>query len=177
MKIQTILIIALVSMVTILALAVYFLDLRIEPREVSLERNLSDLERFEMIRPFSGDEELMEGTITRIIDGDTLEWDDTRVRLAFVDAPERGKEGYEEAKKLVERRCPVGSTAFLDIDEITPKDKYGRTIGVIHCRGLNLNVELLELGYARFEKEYCSKSVFAEERWAKFRGCWGDELD
>ena len=42
-----------------------------------------------------------EGIVNHIVDGDTLDINDHRIRLALVNTPERGQEGYMKAKKLV----------------------------------------------------------------------------
>lgn len=88
------------------------------------------------------------GKVTRIIDGDTLEVDGRRIRLVGINTPERGELGFYEATNFLESLCPIGSKAGLDIDDAEPKDKYGRTLAVVYCRGINVNVELLRQGYA-----------------------------
>jgi micrococcal nuclease len=89
-----------------------------------------------------------QGQVTRIIDGDTLEVDEIRVRLVGVDTPEHGEAGYAEAAEFVRSLCPVGSPAGLDIDDREPRDKYGRTLAVVHCGGVHVNRELLRRGHA-----------------------------
>jgi micrococcal nuclease len=84
-----------------------------------------------------------QGKVTRIIDGDTIEVDGTRIRLVGIDTPERGEPGFNEATDFVKSLCPVGSTASLDVDDAKPKDKYGRTLAVVYCQGVHVNAELL----------------------------------
>src|SRR5688500_752261 len=43
----------------------------------------------------------LEGKVTYVVDGDTLDINDMRIRLSLVDTPERGQEGYQEAKNFV----------------------------------------------------------------------------
>lgn len=38
--------------------------------------------------------------MTEIVDGDTLDVNDVRVRLAMVNTPEAGQKGYDEAKRI-----------------------------------------------------------------------------
>lgn len=89
-----------------------------------------------------------QGTLTRIIDGDTIEVDDIRVRLVGIDTPEAGEHGYEEAAYFIAFICPAGSAVILDIDDKKTTDKYGRTLAVVYCNGVNVNQELLANGYA-----------------------------
>ncbi len=103
------------------------------------------------------------GTVTRIIDGDTIEVDGIRVRLVGIDTPERGELGFNEATEFTASLCPVGSTAALDIDDLKPKDKYGRTLAVVYCNGVNVNAELLRQGYA--EVLYIPPSEFDPYSW------------
>ncbi len=104
-----------------------------------------------------------QGTVTRIIDGDTLEVDGRRIRLVGVDTPERGEAGFYEAANFIEFLCPVGSEAGLDVDDARPKDKYGRTLAVVYCRKINVNAELLGQGYA--EIMYIPPSEFDPYSW------------
>lgn len=70
--------------------------------------------------------------VVEIVDGDTFRTaDGYKVRLADVNAPERGEREYREAKKflasLIYRR-----TVYLDVDDIGRTDRYGRLICVVY---------------------------------------------
>ena len=41
----------------------------------------------------------LEGIVNYVIDGDTLDINDIRIRLALVDTPERGQDGYKNRNK------------------------------------------------------------------------------
>jgi micrococcal nuclease len=98
--------------------------------------------------------------VTWIIDGDTIEVNNRRIRLALVDTPERNEPGYEKATEFTAALCPVGSTAYLDMDDGQPTDKYGRTVAVVYCGGKNLNAGLWKNGYARIDESfYCFQSL------------------
>jgi Micrococcal nuclease (thermonuclease) homologs len=43
----------------------------------------------------------LEGIVSKVIDGDTLDINGTRIRLALVDTPERGQGGFDKAKILL----------------------------------------------------------------------------
>ncbi len=108
------------------------------------------------------------GTITKIIDGDTLEVDDVRIRLVLVDAPETNEVGGTEATDFVSTICPIGSTATVDEDDWQGLDKYGRLLAVVYCGDTNINAELIDRGYATTYQYFCDDSEFGNEEWA---GC------
>ena len=54
--------------------------------------------------------------MTKIVDGDTIDINNVRVRLALVNTPERGESGYIEAIDFVEAVCSVGTAALVDED-------------------------------------------------------------
>lgn len=108
----------------------------------------------------------LSGPVTYIVDGDTLDVNDIRVRLALVDTPERGDIGYQPAKTFVKDLC-LGKQAEVDIDDgQRGGDAYGREIGVVYCDGVNINSELLDKDLASMYTEYCDISEFANDRWA-----------
>jgi len=104
-----------------------------------------------------------------VIDGDTVVIDNKRVRLVGIDTPElhpTPEPGALEAKQFVEGLC-LGKEVGLDVDDIRPKDKYGRTLAVVYIdvggSWVNLNAELLRMGLA--EVLYISPSEFNPYRW------------
>ena len=66
-----------------------------------------------------------QGTITRIVDGDTLLFDAICYRLILIDMPERDETGFWEATNALKELCPRDSVAYMDDDSIRPFDKYG----------------------------------------------------
>ena len=112
-----------------------------------------------------------EGTVNWIADGDTLEVDSIRIRLALIDAPEQGQPGSVEARDFVTRLCPVGGRATVDQDDIQLTDNYGRVIAVVWCSGKNLNAELIHAGLAKIYMKHCHESEFRDEAWARDNGC------
>jgi endonuclease YncB( thermonuclease family) len=111
------------------------------------------------------------GTITRIVDGDTLDIGNTRIRLALVNTPEIGEEGYREARAFVSALCPVGSQATADEDDGQTGGSYGRIIAQVSCDGKVLNEELLKAGLAEILPSFCARSEFGGESWAREYGC------
>lgn len=109
--------------------------------------------------------------VKKIVDGDTIYVGDYKVRLSLTNTPEKKQSGFAEAKAFTKNLCPIGSTVIVDQDDKQPFDKYKRVVGKVICDGSNLNEELLENGHASIVKQYCKKSEFASEDWAKKFGC------
>lgn len=112
-----------------------------------------------------------EGKVTKIVDGDTLEVDSVRIRLALVDTPEWDQPRGSEASQFTARLCPVGSKALVDQDDKQLVDVYGRLLAVVWCSGKNLNRELLYAGIGHIDAYFCTRSEFETEDWAKKYGC------
>jgi micrococcal nuclease len=97
----------------------------------------------------------VQATVVRVVDGDTFAADldlgwgvwqrevtgaPSRIRLLGVDAPERGEQGYEDAKILLGTLIPPGTIVWV---ESTKLDSFGRALcNVTLLDGRNL-VELL----------------------------------
>lgn len=109
--------------------------------------------------------------ITRIVDGDTIYTQNHKIRLALTNTPEKGKTGFSEASSFTGKICPVDSMMSIDQDDGQKTDTFGRMLAKVICSGKNLNAELLENNHASITKQYCSKSEFASESWAKKFGC------
>ena len=109
----------------------------------------------------------LEGTVNYIVDGDTLDINDIRIRLSLVDTPERGQEGYKEAKEFVKKLC-LNKKSQVDIDDGQRRgDRYGREIGIVFCDGVNINKALMDNNLAKIYTEYCDISEFKNENWTK----------
>lgn len=111
------------------------------------------------------------GKVRAVIDGDTLLVDKHKIRLSLVNTPEKNQTGFAEAKAFTAKTCPKNSLATFDQDDKQPVDKYKRKVGKVLCSGKNLNEELLNNGHAVILTQYCPKSEFATESWAKKFGC------
>ncbi|MGE5634300.1 MAG: thermonuclease family protein [Deltaproteobacteria bacterium] len=108
-----------------------------------------------------------EGIVNYVVDGDTLDINDNRIRLSLVNTPERGQEGYMEAKKLVQNLC-LNKNGEVDIDDGQRRgDRYGREVGIVYCDGININKALMENNLAVIYSRYCEISEFSNEEWAK----------
>ena len=107
-----------------------------------------------------GDE--IDGTVSRIVDGDTIVADlggtEERVRYIGIDTPESVKPNAPvdcfgpEASKENERLLPSGSSVRLVVGA-EPRDRYGRLLAYVYRKDqggkeLFVNAELVRLGYA-----------------------------
>ena len=67
------------------------------------------------------------------VDGDTLRCGDERVRLKFIDTPERGQAGFREAKDRM-RAMVAGVPVTCDL--APRREKYGRLLGTCSVPGV-----------------------------------------
>lgn len=110
-------------------------------------------------------------TVTNVIDGDTIETQKYgTIRLALVNTPEKGEDGYEEATEFTTEYC-LNKNVLIDQDGGQPVDQFGRKVAVVYCDWLNINEELYYSGYAEISTQFCSQSAFAHEQWAIDGGC------
>ena len=127
-----------------------------------------------------GQADCFKGKVTAIVDGDTLDIDNIRVRLTLVNTPERGEAGYAGATEFVKSVCSIGTDALVDEDDGQKEGSYDRLIGLVYCGTANdagnkkrvlLNEVLLQNEYAVLFEEFCDKSEFFKAAWAQEYGC------
>jgi endonuclease YncB( thermonuclease family) len=115
------------------------------------------------------------GTVTKVIDGDTMDVSGIRIRLVLVDAPEANARDGPDATRHLERLCPVGTKARVIEDRAQPMDDYGRTLAAVWCDGRDLlapvNAEMIRSGHAQLYRRFCRESAFGTEPWALEVGC------
>ena len=121
--------------------------------------------------------------VASVIDGDTLDIHDTRIRLFGIDAPERRQTCFDEAGA----RWRCGQAAALALTERIGRtavtcatrdiDRYGRIVAVCHADGTDLNGWMVSQGHARAWTRY-SLDYVREENAAKYlrRGLWAGEF-
>ena len=157
-----------VSFLVVLAIGIFLLSSfnpdMTENKNTMSVIDVSDLE-------CSGNARCISGTITRIVDGDTIHVDGQSIRFALSSTPELNEYGGIEAKYFVEQICPVGTEALVDEDDGQTEGSYGRVIGVIYCNGINLNEAVLEEDYAWLASGFCYNSEFSTHTWAQKYGC------
>ena len=119
----------------------------------------------------SGTARCITGTVTKIIDGDTIHVNGESVRFALSSAPELSGYGGVESRDFIQTICPVGSEVLVDEDDSQTEGSFSRIIGVITCNGVNLNSELLDANLGYLADQFCDSSEFASESWAIKHGC------
>ncbi len=95
----------------------------------------------------------MIATVYNVVDGDTFDgFPSGRVRLADIDAPERGEKGYTEAKEAL-KLLTLNKVVYLDVDDMYVMDSYNRLVCVVYVEYnsthlLNVNRWLVVNGFA-----------------------------
>ncbi len=108
----------------------------------------------------------------RVIDGDTVDIGDIRIRLEGIDAPESGQRC--PGRLVATWRCGRAATRALEkMISTAPltcksrgRDRYDRLIGVCFARGKDVNAEMVRAGLAWAFVKY-SDTYVAEEAIAK----------
>mgnify|MGYP001460838412 CR=1 FL=1 len=108
--------------------------------------------------------------VVGITDGDTLKLrcrEQITVRLADIDAPEKGQAFGQRSKEALSDLC-FGTMARMDAQS---RDRYGRTVARIRCAGTDANAAMVRQGMAWAYRRYQTDpkfSVFeAEARYRK----------
>jgi len=88
------------------------------------------------------------GIVERIVDGDTIIVNSTSVRLLGINSPEKGEQYYTEAKLFLES-IVLNQTVKLEFGK-EKYDRYNRKLAYIYINRRNVNLELVEQGYANY---------------------------
>jgi micrococcal nuclease len=123
----------------------------------------------------SGNARCISGSVTQIVDGDTINVERASImyaiRFALTSTPELNEFGGQEAKKFLEQICPRGSQVLVDEDDGQTEGSYGRIVGVVYCNDMNLNQEILDADLGDISVNFCLKSEFSSYSWAQKHGC------
>lgn len=115
----------------------------------------------------------------RVIDGDTIEVDGTRVRLEGIDAPEAG----QRCTRRLLGRWPCGTAATAALERLVEGrtvrcedrgvDKYGRMLGICRAGAIDINAWMVRKGLAwafvRYSRAYVNEEAAAR---AERVGIW-----
>lgn len=115
------------------------------------------------------------GQVVAITDGDTLTMLQDRqlltVRLAKIDAPERRQPYGRRARQSLVALC-LRKDATLAVQG---RDRYGRTVAVVRCNGVEANREQVRRGlawvYPQYNKDRTLPELEASSKAAR-RGLW-----
>jgi endonuclease YncB( thermonuclease family) len=95
------------------------------------------------------------------------------IRLAEIDAPER-KQPFGEASKW-----HLSSLCYREMAEVRPigRDRYGRTVARVTCRGIDANAAMVRAGMAwaftKYQKDPLIPLLEAQARSGRL-GLWAD---
>ncbi|MDC3111366.1 thermonuclease family protein [Pelagibacteraceae bacterium] len=120
----------------------------------------------------------LEGSIIKVTDGDTIVFKDNnkvlKVRLTQIDAPESNQKFGLESKKSLKDLC-LNQNSRLEISGI---DKYERTLAIVYCNDINVNIHQLKNGLAWVYDDYVTEYTYYKyqnEAKKKNLGLWVDE--
>lgn len=110
-------------------------------------------------------------------DGDTITvlsaGRDIRVRLAGIDAPERGQPFRNASRNALEAQVAGREVRVVE----RGRDGYGRVLGRVYAGPVDVNAEQVRAGFAwvfrRFEQDPALLALEAEAKIAR-RGLWRD---
>lgn len=90
---------------------------------------------------------LTQGTVTRIIDADTIELNNNvSVRLNGISCPEKNEKFSAEAIDYLTQTA-LNQKVTLDYQPNYTKDSYGRTLAYVFINGQHLNEQLIRQGF------------------------------
>jgi len=121
--------------------------------------------------------ETYQGKVVRVSDGDTLtlliDRKQVKVRLTEIDAPEARQAFGQRARQSLGELC-AGQAATV---RSSGRDKYGRTLGRVECKGIDANAEQVRRGMAWVYDRYVTdRSLYALQDAARVAhtGLWAD---
>jgi len=91
----------------------------------------------------------------RVIDGDTVQIGDTRIRFLGIDAPEMKTPDGPLAKEAVR---DIIAGAFVTCDGLY-LDRYGRTVATCKVEEVDLGEEMLRRGWAWAYRRYLTDNI------------------
>lgn len=133
------------------------------------------------------EEVLLTGRVVKVTDGDTITVlvpsggmhsnaliMQHKIRLHGIDAPEQGQSFGKASGQFL-----AGLVAGRDVKvKWSKKDRYGRILGTVFLDNREINLEMLQAGFAWHYKKYDSTPAYAkaeaEARVAR-KGLWRDE--
>lgn len=121
---------------------------------------------------------MLSGRVVGVADGDTVtllteKKEQVKIRLNAIDAPEKKQAFGMRSKQALSDLC-FDKPATV---ESSGKDKYGRTIGVLTCDGVDANAAQIKAGMAWVYRQYNHDEhliALEDEAKANSNGLWSD---
>lgn len=132
--------------------------------------NYSPIDNF-LEKTFSSKQEVF---VERIIDGDTIETDVGNVRLLGINTPEKGEKYYEEAKSFLGEELLNKTVKLEFVGE--KKDKYNRTLAYIFLDDVNINIKIVEAGFANYYF-YEGRDKYSDELENAWNKCMNNKVN
>ncbi|MBP3221268.1 MAG: thermonuclease family protein [Neisseriaceae bacterium] len=114
----------------------------------------------------------------KVSDGDTFtcrkQGRNMQVRLADIDAPESGQAYGNQARKALNKLIYKQMVTLKN----TKQDKYGRTVATVYSGSTNVNLAMIEQGYAWHYERYSNNAEYAaamRQAQKGRRGLWADK--
>lgn len=102
------------------------------------------------------------------------------IRLLRINTPERKQLGYEEAREALKNLVRGGEIQIeFEDPSVEKRGNYGRLLAYVLVDGLNVNIEMVRLGWTEFWTKYGSGRLAREfiaaqeEAREAHRGMWG----
>jgi len=100
------------------------------------------------------------GKVVRVLDGDTIIVQDTRVRLTGIDAPE-SKQAHGKASTRYLSKLINGNVVTIEGDKT---DRYGRLLGKVVYQGKDVNLQMVQEGHAWWYRRYKRTQSTSDQR-------------
>jgi endonuclease YncB( thermonuclease family) len=120
--------------------------------------------------------ETLTGKVVKVADGDTItvlvDTERVKVRLAEIDAPERGQPWGRRAKQALVEKV-AGHVVQVDTKF---DDRYGRRVGHVVYDGRDINRELVREGHAWVYRQWLRDTTLLDDETharAAHAGLWG----
>ncbi len=88
------------------------------------------------------------GTVTEVVDGDTITVDGQSVRLIGMDSHESGQCGYDEATAAMAAVVAGKVVTLTAVAGRDDRDRYGRLLRYVDVGGVDAGLHVIELGLA-----------------------------
>ena len=125
-------------------------------------------------------DDLITAKVVKVADGDSITVlapgnRQVKIRLHGIDCPEGGQAFGKRAKQFTSSQCFGTTIQYREVDI----DRYGRTVATVYLEGgTELNLSILQAGYAWHYKRYSDRQDYADaESYARAErlGLWADK--
>ena len=155
----------------------FFVVFPITPKETATVKHLFLLSLLLLsLSLFSAE---IKGTVVAVTDGDTITVSDEmdkgnfKIRLDKIDAPEKKQAFGNKAKQFLSSLIS-GKQVSIRYKAV---DRCGRILGVVYCDGIEINLVMVQTGYAWHYSYYDQTSAYIQaEKQARAdkKGLWAD---